>query len=99
MNIENPESVTEAPTNEPSIHQRLRDAALKVQAMEIRERMVASILDTLELNALDGRDTGESELDSDAIVVARYVTTLADALGQYVVTGEVTKYPAENDGE
>jgi hypothetical protein len=73
----------------------IRAAALKVQAMEIRREFAFAILDTLELDPTGGYDEGTEPLDHDALIVARFVTTLADALGQYVVTGEVTTIAAE----
>lgn len=65
-------------------------AARDSVAKDRRERLIASIFDGLVLlNPFDGEDVAEDELDGDALVVARYVTTLASAFDHYIETGDV----------
>lgn len=68
----------------------MRDAARDSVAKDRRERLITSIFDGLVLlNPFDGEDVAEDELDGDALVVARYVTTLASAFDHYIETGDV----------
>lgn len=76
----------------------IQNAARTALAVERRERLVASILDSLApLDAyadLQGGDL-DDERDVEALIASRYVTTLADALGTYIESGEITRVPSE----
>lgn len=99
-NPANPDNAKSNTSQGEKLINAIRSAAISAQAMEIRERFVAGVLESIA--PLDAEYADGEEIDRDVSLVARYVTGLADALGQYVVTGEVTALPNDAgtiDGE